>query len=225
MKVKSDDFAAFHKAKELEYYNAAVERIDTKVIPLCLKQFDHSLNTKSLQLLQRQLQQAISAYELAVKRDQFVFAVCPFLGDQLTEKRTQAIRDLKNALTVVETKLQHNQTAKKQTGNNEPTKFEDVLKNPKDVQFILTAMYELNITDANGNCTLPERKRRYLLAFIRALRERPKPIVKNLSDKQLTVAFCAKINTHYSKLEDIAHDFKRKQSQYLSYINDNYTSY
>lgn len=119
------EFAEYHKEKELKYYNDAIERIEKIAKPLFLKAFNHNLPLGELQLLQRQLQQAIAAYEYGEREDKFCFAVLPNLKESLSQKCNSLIQDLKRALNIVETKLQHFQPFTNTSKNKDLMRIQD----------------------------------------------------------------------------------------------------
>lgn len=97
------------KAGETKYFDEALERIEKQVQPLFMKAYNHQLEREELMLLRRQLQQALFAYEEAIRSDKFDFAAQPHLGERLFAERSKAVLSLKSALTIVETKLQDEQ--------------------------------------------------------------------------------------------------------------------
>lgn len=101
-----DDLIKHFTETERKHFDERIDLIEKQTLRLFTKTYDHSLNINQLKLLRRQLLQTIFAYEFAMTEDKFQFIAQPHLKERLTEKQAGAIKNLKNALTIVETKLQ-----------------------------------------------------------------------------------------------------------------------
>lgn len=143
-----EDFFNDLNKSETKYYDESIVRLEENLNKLFLKAYDHSLNLEQLSLLQRQLQQIIGVYEYVLKNDKFEFITKQHLKREKDKKYAGAIQDLKNALTIVETKLQHKRQNEKRTLDKKQPQFvKDIFpKNEAKVLVISEAMKDLNIT-------------------------------------------------------------------------------
>lgn len=207
------------KKKETKYFNEKIDQIEKNTLRLFEKTFDHSLNIDQLIPLRRYLQQAIAIYEYAIKNDKFQFIAIPDLKTRLTKKLTEAIDDLKNALTIIETKL--NDNLNKEQKQNNSTLEQIFVPTKKGYSICLALFEELQIIDSiTGNREITDGKGYLLFGLIDAIKEsRHNLLNKTYTDKKLLSIFNSHLRTNFKQLKRTSQGFKDAKKESRDYIN------
>jgi DNA-binding CsgD family transcriptional regulator len=99
------EFFENQKKEESQYYDNSIKQLEKSTLTLYVKANTQKLPLEEMLLVQRQIAQAISHIIYAIRNDKFEFMAHPHLHEQLFRKRVDSIRDLRNAIEIMERKL------------------------------------------------------------------------------------------------------------------------